>query len=74
MNWAQLLDMILSRVIGRLVNLVVDWGIRAADRFGRKTGAPPPPETDADPARQKAMDDAAAQLNKTARMLKRGRF
>ncbi|MFO1175077.1 MAG: hypothetical protein U1E48_07715 [Paracoccaceae bacterium] len=74
MNWAQILDMILSRVIRQLVNRAVDYGIRAADRFGRKPDAPPPDKADPDPARQKAMDDAAAQLNETARMLKRGRF
>ena len=76
MNWKQILDMILSRVIGRLVNQAVDYGIRAADRLGRKgdAAAPEQPAEPVDPARQKAMDDAAAHLNETAKMLKRGRF
>lgn len=75
MGWRQIVDMILSQVIRRLVALVVERGIGMAGRLGRRTDAP---ETgaDPDPARQKARAeaDAARQIRETARMLRRGRF
>ncbi|MBS0563987.1 MAG: hypothetical protein JSR87_05780 [Proteobacteria bacterium] len=77
MGWRQILDMILSQVIRRLVNLAVERGIGLAGRLGRRTDAPETeaePAADPDPARQKAQDEAARQIRETARMLRRGRF